>query len=971
MEMRMEHLRRRVDVRQTYVGLCLFVCLSALSAGALLAENRAAPPVGDGLPQKVLYAKGGATPTRLDWTFGGEQPVVALDYGGRTVGGYAVIKVKSFRPQGRDTDGNAIGYPVLRLSYATHPDGLTATGDFTRRNCIHYLGPYFDNPVLPANVNRHETYTVTRTGTYVAPLVQGQERYVRVQLETPGTAVELEPVEIRNVGVHATEPPRGAFRCSDERLNRVWDMCTWTCSLASVPNNDAWRVVEGRLLPRKLERGAAAGLCSSAAQDGDGSWTVDFALSENPHHDSAVGLLFRAADGDNGLVAVASQPAYVQLLRLKGGVKTELAKMVLDARLVDGVFHRLTADVKGNKVGISVDGVRILEQAVGDLPGGRFGLYVEKEWWPQVESYAVADADGQAVFRDDFGAEDAEGRLDGWDYTTSFRFVADGAKRDRLAWIGDIWWGDLSCYTGYGPDWPYLRETLKLFAHYQTPEGYIWAAPFSEKGPRPKAGEFGHFPSDEFCAWFVPILKTYYLYTADRAALDGGLFAAARKCLGYLDTLRRPDGLCDQPLRSSSNIASMAPTDPSIRLWTHLVFWRAYADGAWLAEKLGDAASAARWTARAQELSAAIRTAFKDGKTGLFRRRLGDREPAHGGAWSGMPVACGFATPEEALEILRRVPLTGGSKAHLGNIRGAFAYGFDEKAFAMLENGTWLKLADPSWEGAQCCTECGFLTRSGWWDESHPDTAVSGDMTAYLLGVRPVEPGFATFRFEPHVVSRLTFAEGTVPTPHGDIAARWERTGDAVAATLTVPAGTTATFGCRLSKDVTVDGAPYAGGALGPGRHAIAVWGVTAESFADAALWGGNRADGEDWRVLPGMDGVADANPEAAFELVADLGATYELRAAELTAGPDNLFPSEIRIEASADGKTFTCLAHQTRVRSPGTRRTLELDLCTVGSDPVGRYVKFIFRRPPVSRNDMGEPWYNVVLPKIRVRVGR
>ena len=433
------------------------------------------------------------------------------------------------------------------------------------------------------------------------------------------------------------------------------------------------------------------------------------------------------------------------------GVKTELAKMVLDARLVDGVFHRLTADVKGNKVGISVDGVRILEQAVDGFPGGRFGLYVEKEWWPQVESYAVADADGQAV----------------------------------------------------------------------------------------------------------------------------------------------------------------------------------------------------------------------------FRRRLGDREPAHGGAWSGMPVACGFATPEEALEILRRVPLTGGSKAHLGNIRGAFAYGFDEKAFAMLENGTWLKLADPSWEDAQCCTECGFLTRSGWWDESHPDTAVSGDMTAYLLGVRPVEPGFATFRFEPHVVSRLTFAEGSVPTPHGDIAARWERTGDAVAATLTVPAGTTATFGCRLSKDVTVDGAPYAGGALGPGRHAIAVRGVTAESFADAALWGGAPADGEDWRVLPGMDGVADANPEAAFEMVADLGATYELRAAELTAGPDNLFPSEIRIEASADGKTFTCLAHQTRVRSPGTRRTLELDLCTVGSDPVGRYVKFIFRRPPVSRNDMGEPWYNVVLPKIRVRVGR
>lgn len=951
-------------MKRSFSLVCAAMALPGpiMAGGVLQAE--------EGFPQKVLYAKGGATPTRLDWTFGGEQPVVALDYGGKTVGGYAVIRVKSFRPQGRDTDGNVVGYPVLRLSYATHPDGLTATGCFTRRNCIHYLGPFFDNPVLPANVNRHETYTVTRTGIYVAPLVQGQERYVRIQLETPGTMVELGPVEIRNVGVHATEPVRGTFRCSDARLNRVWDMCTWTCNLASVPNNDAWRVVEGRLLPRRLERGTAAGLCETAAQDCDGLWTIDFALSENPHHDSAVGLLFRAADKANGLVAVASQPAYVQLLRLKDGVKTELAKMVLDARLVDGVFHRLTADVKGNKVGISVDGVRILEQAVDGFPGGRFGLYVEKEWWPQVESYAVADADGKVVFRDAFDAADAEGRLVGWDYTRSFRFVADGAKRDRLAWIGDIWWGDLSCYTGYGPDWPYLRETLKLFAHYQTPEGYIWAAPFSEKGPRPKAGEFGHFPSDEFCAWFVPILKTYYLYTADRAALDGGLFAAARKCLGYLDTLRRPDGLCDQPLRSSSNIASMAPHDPSIRLWTHLVFWRAYADGAGLAEELGDVASAARWSARAQELAAAIRTAFKDERTGLFRRRLGDKEPAYGGSWSGMPVACGFATPDEALEILKRVPLTGGSKAHLGNIRGAFAYGYDEKAFAMLENGTWLKLADPSWEGAQCCTECGFLTRSGWWDESHPDTAVSGDMTASLLGVRPVEPGFAAFRFEPHVVSRLAFAEGTVPTPHGDIVARWERTNDTVRATLTVPAGTSATFGCRLSKDVMVDGASYAGGALGPGHHVIVVRGVTADSFADAALWGGVQTDGTQWRVLPGMDGTPDANPDAAFELVADLGATYELREVELTAGTDACFPSDIRVEVSADGKTFACVAKRTGVRSPGLGQTLNLDLNTVGNDPVGRYLRFCFHRPPASRNDMGEPWYNVQLPKIRVRIG-
>ncbi len=115
-----------------------------------------------------------------------------------------------------------------------------------RRGCADYLGQFFDNPVLPANVNRYELYTIARTGTFVAPLLQGQERYVRVQLETPGTEVSVDAFEIRNVGVFSRERPVGSFRCSDERVNRAWAMSAWTCQIASFPNHDAWRVVDRR-----------------------------------------------------------------------------------------------------------------------------------------------------------------------------------------------------------------------------------------------------------------------------------------------------------------------------------------------------------------------------------------------------------------------------------------------------------------------------------------------------------------------------------------------------------------------------------------------------------------------------------------------------------------------------------------------------------------------------------------------------
>jgi len=47
---------------------------------------------------------------------------------------------------------------------------------------------------------------------------------------------------------------------------------------------------------------------------------------------------------------------------------------------------------------------------------------------------------------------------------------------------------------------------------------------------------------------------------------------------------------------------------------------------------------------------------------------------------------------------------------------------------------------------------------------------------AYLLGIRPVEPGFASFQVNP-VFSAVPSASGTVPTPYGNIDVSWERRG--------------------------------------------------------------------------------------------------------------------------------------------------------------------------------------------------
>jgi alpha-L-rhamnosidase len=70
---------------------------------------------------------------------------------------------------------------------------------------------------------------------------------------------------------------------------------------------------------------------------------------------------------------------------------------------------------------------------------------------------------------------------------------------------------------------------------------------------------------------------------------------------------------------------------------------------------------------------------------------------------------------------------------------------------------------------------------------------------AYLLGVKPVEPGFKKFMIFP-LFSVLNKASGKVPTPYGDIGVDWERQGEKTILKLVYPKGTEP-VNCQPSED--------------------------------------------------------------------------------------------------------------------------------------------------------------------------
>jgi Bacterial alpha-L-rhamnosidase C-terminal domain len=89
---------------------------------------------------------------------------------------------------------------------------------------------------------------------------------------------------------------------------------------------------------------------------------------------------------------------------------------------------------------------------------------------------------------------------------------------------------------------------------------------------------------------------------------------------------------------------------------------------------------------------------------------------------------------------------------------------------------------------------------------SGPTSALS----KYVLGVRPVEPGYKTWLIEPQI-GDLTWATGTVPTPYGPIAVAWQKTSKGFRLEINVPAGTSGTVGVPRSSNadaVTDNGRP-------------------------------------------------------------------------------------------------------------------------------------------------------------------
>jgi alpha-L-rhamnosidase len=425
--------------------------------------------------------------------------------------------------------------------------------------------------------------------------------------------------------------------------------------------------------------------------------------------------------------------------------------------------------------------------------------------------------------------------------------VTDGAKHDRLVWLGDLPIESLAGFYTVRQLRPYLRRSLQMFTCQQEPGGFIpqvsepnvnCPQPGRANGPPRSAKGIctcvvaQRLPS--YTAWFVVGVGEYYRMTADPRVAKW--LPVIERAIGYFQRGVGPRGLfVTQPGELNWHPPDQAQGEDAD---TNAVWVRALQSASALEKQLGNPKRGRRYAATARRLSKAIRIALFDGSVGALHGNTFDPTGDHpqdanvqgvisgvlrGGAagsalnFLGGPLATTYGTATGQFN----------NDPYMGRYISPFESGWELYArFQYYQSGQALNLIRRTW-GQMVNNDPGDtlwekMTTAGGvapYQSFNPDgspiveNANSGEtslahgwsagptavLSAFVVGMRPAGPGWSTWLVEPQP-GDLRYAQGSVGTPHGRLGVRWQRdpAGHSFRITVKTPGGAQGTVSVPL-----------------------------------------------------------------------------------------------------------------------------------------------------------------------------
>ena len=391
-----------------------------------------------------------------------------------------------------------------------------------------------------------------------------------------------------------------------------------------------------------------------------------------------------------------------------------------------------------------------------------------------------------------------------------FRLI-DGAKRDRLVWLGDLAMESLAGSYTTSRLSPVIDGSLRLFACQQLSDGYIPMAsdvdarcarrpgppdgpPATERRSHPGLIVSGSLPG--YTAWWVIAVCDRFALTGN-AAGTRALLPVMRRAMGYF-AAHAPNGLFETP-PGEINWRVFDQT-PQVDTYTNELWAQAALTLARVEGRIGSDAEAAQLRATATAVQARLRAELFDLSAGMFVGGAGladhPQDSNVGAVLSGAVQGDGaqrlLTTADQRLESPFG-PLTSDlpNDPYVEQYVSPYMSGWQLIAELSLHQGPaarslldrlWGRMVESSphstlWEamapdGTPKSLNHGSIypgrtsLAHGW------SIAPVYALSAYVLGMRPRGPGWRTWVVEPQTLG-LRFAQGQVRTPWGALRSRW------------------------------------------------------------------------------------------------------------------------------------------------------------------------------------------------------
>ena len=742
---------------------------------------------------------GGSADATLTYASGGTAPTIVYDYG-KEVGGVPYFYVSS-----------ESGSPTLQAGYSESSLSISPTGDGT-------------SPWAEGDPQRYDDYTVTGAGTITNQYVQGGERYEEITLTTPGT-VTLSGIGVNYIAdqTQASALP-GYFDSSNSELNQIWYDSEYTDQLDSVPADSlpgSWAVNGG-----VLQAGGSLGGNSVGLLNGGSSWSNYTDSFQTQIVDNQSGWFVRGQDAGDGYAFIlddstdtAGTANQLQEFNVSDGNYNSMGTVSLSTPLLADTWHTVSTTVSGSTITVSLDGTQLTSLTNTSYATGTVGFreYADGEV-ADFRDLTVTSSTGSALFSNALSSSSvlSDFTVPGINYT--YASAVDGAKRDRAIWSGDLN-VEIPSIAYSTDNSAYAKGALTLLGDDQLTSGFVTGdlPPQNPAVTSDPVGSTGSYSASYSVYWLLD-LADYYRYSGDTAFVTQEL-PVVKGELAWDASQVNSAGLL---VTNSSDDADWDFYDPGKTgavTEYNLLYYKALLDGAVLATAAGDTTDAATYTSDAAALKTAVNDNLYDSSTGLYYLSNTDTTTVAQDA-NSLAVLYGVAPAADDATLLAALktdlwttpygpePFTGSTYS---SVISPYVTGYEVDA-SLSANDTadaesllktvWGDMINPSnpddtgtmWENISASNgQVGFGASSslahGW--ATTPVSALSG----YFLGVQPATAGYATWTVEPHP-GDLSWAEGSVPTPHGSIAVDWagqSGTGQ-FSMQVTAPSGTTGTI---------------------------------------------------------------------------------------------------------------------------------------------------------------------------------